>query len=186
MSKIALPNLFRSAGIDAITSLTTLGSEFEFEWYEPVVAPAGKVYLKVTSPLNKFTLVNFREVRHDQTFGVYRQYKTFSGGAVSRTITPVKMRGDSTIESAATIQVVTGPTVSVQNAFSAIPLWGAEGVGNRPQGGGLNQQGALRVIAPNTQLLLEFENNSVNPAKWYAYFKQFELSRSAMIELAEV
>lgn len=186
MTKIALPGLIHSAGMEAVQILTMMGNEFEFEWYESAVPAGGKVYLKVTSPLNKFTMVNFREVRHDQTKGFYRQYKTFSGGTVSRTITPIKMRGDSTIASAALVQVVTSPTVNVANAFSSIPLWGAEGVGNRPQGGGLSQQGAFRIIPPGTVTLLEFENNSANPAQWYAYFKQFEISSSAMTQIAGV
>lgn len=187
MTKIALPNLIHSAGADFTQLMTLLGNEYEFEWFEAAVPAAGKVYLKVTSPVNKFTLVNFREVRHDQTRGFYRQYRgeDFSGGTVSRTTTPVKMRGDSTISSGVTLQVITAPTIAGA-AFSSIPLWGAEGVGNRPQGGGLSQQGAFRVIPPGAVTLLEFENNSTNPAQWYAYFKQFEMSAAAMAQIAEV
>lgn len=186
MTKIKLPNLIHSAGMEAIQVMTMLGAEYEFEWYEPAVPAGEKVYLRVSSPADKYTVVNFREVRHDQTKGFYRQYQTFSGGVVSRSITPVKMRGDSTVASQASVQVVTGPTVNVANAFSSIPLWGAEGVGNRPQGGGLSQQGAFRVIQPGSVVLLEFENNSTNPAQWYAYFKQFEISSAAMVQVAEV
>lgn len=182
MTDIKLPNLIHSAGMEAIQIMTMLGNEYEFEWYEAAVPAGGKVYLKVTSPADKFTLVNFREVRHDQTKGFYRQYRTFSGGTVARTIIPNKMRGDSTVASQALIQVVTTPTVNVANAFSVIPLWGAEGVGNRPQGGGLSQQGSFRVIPPGAVTLLEFENNSTNPAQWYAYFKQFEVTRGAMTQ----
>ena len=119
MTNINLPNLIHSAGMEAIQVMTMLGNEYEFEWYEAAVPAAGKVYLKVTSPADKFTLVNFREVRHDQTKGFYRQYRpiAFSGGTVT---------------------------------------------------------------------LLEFENNSANPAQWYAYFKQFEISAAAMTQAAEV
>lgn len=186
MTKKALASFMSESAFDSQTAMTMLGAEFEFEWYEPSVPAGGKVYLKVTSPPNKYTLVNFREIRFDQTKGMYRQYRTFSGGTVSRTITPVKMRGDSNVASEATIQVVTGPTVNEANAFSAIPLWGAEGVGNRPQGGGLSQQGSFRVIPPGTVTLLEFENNSTNAAAWYAYFKQFEVKASTMLQLAEL
>lgn len=84
------------------------------------------------------------------------------------------------------LQVVTTPTVNVADAFSAIPLWGAEGVGNRPQGGGLSLQGSMRIIAPNTSVLLEFENNSAAACAWYAYFKQFEIKPATMLALAEV
>lgn len=186
MSKLQLPGFLTDTPFDAQSALTMLGAEYEFEWYEEAVAAAGKVYLKITTAPNKFTLVNFREIRFDQVRGFYRQYRTFSGGTVTRTITPVKMRGDSPVNSGATIQVVTSPTVNTADAFSAIPLWGSEGVGNRPQGGGLSQQGAFRVIPPNTQILIEFENNSTNPAAWYAYFKQFEISANTLLQLAEL
>lgn len=186
MSKANLPSLMRGDSFGTLPTLTSLGAEYEFEWYEPSVSAAAKVYLKITTPPDKFTLVNYREVRMDQTRGFYRQYRVFTGGTVTRTITPVKMRGDGTVNSGTIIQVVTTPTVDVANAFSAIPLWGAEGVGNRPQGGGLSLQGALRIIPPNTQILLEFENNSTSPCAWYAYFKQFEVKPATMLALAEV
>lgn len=188
MSKLSLPGFLRNVPFDALSAMTMLGNEYEFEWYEAAVpATTGKVYLKITTPANKYTLVNFREVRMDQTRGFYRQYAaaSFSGGTVTRTITPVKMRGDSSVSSGATLQVVTTPTITGP-AFSVIPLWGAEGVGNRPQGGGLAQAGSFRVIPPNQQILIEFENNSTNPAAWYAYFKQFEISPEAVLQLVEL
>ena len=188
MNKLSLPGFLQDAPIDALSAMTMLGNEFEFEWYAAAVpATNGKVYLKITTPADKYTLVNFREVRMDQTRGWYRQYAStsFSGGTVTGTIAPVKMRGDSTVNSGGTFQIVTTPTITGP-AFSAVPLWGAEGVGNRPQGGGLSQLGAFRVIPPGRQILLEFENNSTNPAAWYAYFKQFELSENAILQLAEL
>ena len=186
MSKANLTSLMGPDSLGALPSLTMLGAEYEFEWYEAAVPAAGKVYLKVTTPANKYTVVNYREIRMDQTRGFYRQYRTFSGGTVARTITPVKMRGDGTVNSSTLLQVVTAPTVTTVAAFSAIPLWGAKGVGNRPQGGGLSLQGAMRIIAPNTSVLLEFENNSAAACAWYAYFKQFEIKPATMLALAEV
>lgn len=186
MSKLQLPGFLTDTPFDAQSALTMLGAEYEFEWYEAAVPAAGKIYLKITTPPNKFTLVNFREIRFDQTRGFYRQYRVFSGGTVARTIIPTKMRGDSAANSGATLEVLTAPTVNVADAFSAIPLWGSEGIGNRQQGGGLSQIGAFRVIPPNTQILLEFENNSTNPAAWYAYFKQFEVSENTLLQTAEI
>ena len=186
LNKIYLPSFLTDAPLDAQSALTMLGNEYEFEWYEFAVPAGGKVYLRVTTPANKYTLVNFREIRFDQVRGFYRQYRVFSGGTVQRTIVTTKMRGDSPVASQATIEVVTGPIVNAANAFSAIPPWGTEGVGNRPQSGGLGIQGAFRAIPPNTQVLLEFENNSSNASAWYAYFKQFEITPAAMLRLAEI
>lgn len=36
------------------------------------------------------------------------------------------------------------------------------------------------------QNLLEFENNSANPAAWYAYFKQFEVPPAALPETGDI
>ncbi|MEG1884829.1 MAG: hypothetical protein RR182_00975 [Alistipes sp.] len=187
MTDLFLPELLKTTNLDASGAMTLLGAEFEFEWYEAAILPTAKAFLKITTPPNKYTLVNFREVRMDQTRGFYRQYRStsFSGGTVTRTITPIKMRGDSAVPSGALLQVVTAPTITGA-PFSEIPLWGAEGVGNRPQGGGLSQTGAFRVIPPNQQILLEFTNDSTNPAAWYAYFKQFEVLPATMLQLAEI
>lgn len=184
MTKMNLPNLMRDAVIELQPALTFMGNEYEMEWAETSVANAEKRYLKITTHPTKFTLVNFREVRMDQARAYYRQYLGSSGGTVSRTITPVNMRGDSPVSSGMTAQVVTTPVLGT--AFSSIPLWGSEGVGNRPQAGGLSTTGQFRVIPPNTIILLEFENQSTNAAAWYAYFKFYEISANAMLELEEI
>lgn len=187
-ASIDFQNLYADTSSELGRTLTLKGVEFEFEWYEPVVAATnGKAYLRVTTPANKYTLVSFREIRHDQTRGFYRQYLTFSGGTVSRTIDPVKLRGDSTVNSEATFEVITAPTVDVNDAFSAIPLWGSTGPGSNPgQGTGLNPSQSIRVIPPGVVVLLEFENNSANPAAWYAYFKQFEVPPAALPETGDI
>jgi hypothetical protein len=187
-ASIDFQNLYADISAELGRTLTLKGVEFEFEWCEPVVAATnGKVYLRVTTPANKYTLVSFREIRHDQERGFYRQYLTFSGGTVSRTIDPVKLRGDSTVNSEATFEVITAPTVDVNDAFSAIPLWGVGDQGSKPgQGSGLNEAQAIRVIPPGVVVLLEFENNSAKPAAWYAYFKQFEVPPAALPETGDI
>lgn len=188
-SKVNLSNAYARTIHDIQLLMTLKGVEYEFEWYEPAVtALTGRVWLRVTTPVDKYTLVDFREIRHDQVRGFYRQYyaEDFTGGTVARTITPVKMRGDSTIESGATLEVLTGVTVAAADAFSQIPLWGAAGIGGRPQAGGLNAISALRVIPPGAVVLLEFENNSDAAAAWYAYFKQWEVFPSALPEIGDL
>jgi len=185
-----LQGAYEDAGAGVQLALTARGVEFEFEWYAAAVpATNGRVWLRVTTPAEKFTLVSFREIRHDQTRGFYRQYSAgnFSGGTVARTITPVKLRGDSPMGSAGVFEVLTGVTVDAADAFSQIPLWGQAGPGNQAgQGVGLNPSESLRVIPPGTVVLLEFENNSPNAADWYAYFKQFEVSAGALPPAGEV
>lgn len=184
MAKVNLQNAYARTVHDLQLLLTLKGVEFEFEWYAAAVpATNGRVWLRVTTPADKYTLVNFREIRHTQTRGFYRQYSAgnFSGGTVAGAITPVKMRGDSPVGTEATFERLTGVTADPADAFSEIPLWGQSGPGsNIGQGSGLNAATAVRVIPPGTVVLLEFENTSANPADWYAYFKQWEVKPAAL------
>lgn len=187
---LSMQNVYEKADAGLLVALTALGVEFEFEWYQAAVpATTGRVFLRVQTPPEKFTLVTFREIRHTQTRGFYRQYREadFSGGTVGRTITPVVMRGDSPVSSQATIQTLTGVTADPADAFSEIPLWGQAGPGNQlGQGSGLNPDQAFRVIPPGAVVLLEFANTSPNAADWYAYFKQYELTPDALCPAKEI
>lgn len=189
-ANVDLQNLYDRVPLDFLSFLTIRGLEFEFEWYEAAVpATNGRVFLRVTTPADKYTIVNFREVRHTQTRGFYRQYSAgnFSGGVVDRVITPVPMRSDSPVGTEATFEVLTGVTADPADAFSEIPLWGSTGPGSNPgQGTGLNNSTAVRVIPPGTVVLLEFANTSANPADWYAYFKQWEVAPKALPEAGEL
>lgn len=190
MADVNLQNAYARTVHDLQVLLTLKGVEFEFEWYGSAVpATTGRVWLRVTTPADKYTLVNFREIKHTQTRGFYRQYSAgnFSGGTVQRTITPVPMRSDSPVGTGATFEVLTGVTVDRADAFSQVPLWGETGPGTNPgQGTGLNDLSAIRVIPPGTVVLLEFENTSANPADWYAYFKQWEVNPAAIPESGEL
>jgi hypothetical protein len=189
MSNVDLQNLYDRVPLDIFAYFTIRGVEFEFEWYEAsVAANTGKVWLRFTAPADKYSVINFREVRHDQTRGFYRLYAEgdFSGGTVDRTLDMVKMRPDSPVDTGTTLEVLTGVTADPADAFASIPLWGVEGVGNRPQGGGLAGSTAVRVIPPGSVILLEFENNSTNAAAWYAYFKQWEIAPKALPEAGEL
>lgn len=190
MANVDLQNLYDRVPLPINTFFTIRGLEFEFEWYEAAVPiGGGRVWLRVTTPADKYTLVNFREVKHSETRGFYRQYSegNFSGGTVERTITAVPMRSDSPVGTEATFEVLTGVTADPADAFSEIPLWGQSGPGSNPgQGSGLNSSSAIRVIPPGTVVLLEFENNSADPADWYAYFKQWEIASKALPEPGEL
>lgn len=185
-----MQNVYEKADAGLLLALTARGVEFEFEWYEAAVpATTGRVFLRVQTPPEKFTLVTFREIRHTQTRGFYRQYRQadFSGGTVGRTITPVPMRSDSPVASQAIIQTLTGVTADPADAFSQIPMWGEAGPGsNQGQGSGLNTDQAFRVIPPGVVVLLEFANTSANAADWYAYFKQYELTPDALPPAREI
>lgn len=190
MAAVNMQNAYARTVHDLQLLLTLKGVEYEFEWYaSQVPATNGRVWLRITTPQNKYTLVNFREIKHSQTRGFYRQYAAgnFSGGTVERSIVPVPMRGDSPVGSQGGFDVMTGVTADSADAFSEIPLWGQTGPGTNPgQGSGLNASAAIRLIPPGTVVLLEFENVSSNPADWYAYFKQWEVNPSSIPEPGDV
>lgn len=184
VASVRRQNFYSRPVFDARLLMTMLGVEFEFEWQVPDVPAGESVFLLVQTPAEKYTVVNFREVRHDQTFGFYRQYRQFddSGATLGDPIAIEPMRGDTDVPSAAIARPITGVVVDVNDAFSRIPLWGAAGVGNRQGAGGLAADTGVRVIPPGAVVLLEFENQSPDPAYWYAYFKQWEAVQGAIPE----
>lgn len=175
-------NFYKNPTLDARLLMTMIGIEYEFEWQIPAVPVDGSVYLRIQTPPEKYTLVNFREVRHNQTFGFYRQYRQFddSGATLGDPLPIEPMRGDTSVPSEAIARPITGVIADPVDAFSEIPLWGAAGQANRQGAGGLSSDAAFRVIPPGAVVLLEFENQSENPAYWYAYFKQWEVEPGSM------
>lgn len=181
-------NFYKNPTLDALPLMTMLGIEYEFEWQVESVPVGGSVFLLVQTPPEKHTIVNFREVRHNQTFGFYRQYRQFddSGATLGDPIPIEPMRGDTAVQSQAVVRPATGVVVSEANAYSRIPLWGAAGQANRQGAGGLSNDSAIRIIPPGSTVLLEFENQSEAPAYWYAYFKQWEVEPGALPESTDL
>lgn len=181
-------NFYANPTLDSRKVMTLLGLEYEFEWQVASVPVNGSVFLRIQTPPEKYTLVNFREVRHNQTFGFYRQYTQFddSGATLGAPLDFVSMRADTSVPSEAIARPITGVVADPNNAYSVIPVWGAAGRANRQGAGGLATDASFRVIPPGVVVLLEFENQSIDPAYWYAYFKQWEVDPGAIPDPTEL
>jgi hypothetical protein len=167
--------------------MTLSGVEYQFTWVDESVAAGSSVYIQVVTHPTKYTLLNWRQLQMDQERGFYRAYTSYTAGTVGDAISVFKMRADSTIESGATINKMTGPTNIDETSRTILsPLFGAEGQGNVPTTGDLAEDAAVRVIPPNTSFLIQFENDSAAASYFQSILKWWEVSADFMPEIKEV
>lgn len=191
MAKINLSGLYRGMAPSFGQLLTIRGIEYEFTWIDPIVEPTTFSYLRIITPPNKFTVVNFREVQTDQERGFYRFFTDFvdDGTPIGDPTPLIKMRGDSPIASGAVAQRVTPPSSINRlppSRVVEILMTGSPGQGNRPAAGAFASGEDIRIIPPGSKALLEFENQSVENAYMRGHFKQWEILPSAMPDVGEI
>lgn len=158
------------------------GTQFEAVWILPTVVDGGKAYLRVVTSPTKYTILNNRQLYTDQEKCFYRVYGVFTGGATIAAIPIVNSRDDSTVASDQTIHTFSAPaTIDPASLGVIIPLFGVPGQGVSPSAAGRTlADSAIRIVKPNTTLLLEFENASVNDTYFQLDLKWAELSPEAM------
>lgn len=183
---VALQNLLGAENTSQDVMLTLLGVEYEFTWIETAVPAAGKAYAIFSTGAN-YALVGYREVQMDQERGFYRFYVSPQDAGTPGASVPVyNLRGDSGHVRTTQITLTTAPTIGAAPARTEIPMFGAAGQGNQPVRGDLASERAVRVVPPNTTILLELDNESASPSYMREVVKFWEVSPSAMIEAAGV
>ena len=188
MATISKANIFSKVETPPGLALGLMGNEFELEWRQTTVAAGARIFIEVTSPPDRFTVVGYRELKFDQTRGFYRIYTpgNYTVGVLGAALPVNNRRVGSGIASGTTAFIATGVTADPANALTEIPLFGAESTGNRPGAGDLTGESSVRVIPPSTPLLLEFENSSPEACYWRSFFLQWEISPGAMPEATQV
>jgi len=157
--------------------LTLKGLEYEFTWQLASVAAGAKTYLRAQTSADKYTILNFRELKMNQELGFYRGFTVFTGGAPIDEIPIFNLRADTGVQSGATIETFSAPTTIDQTSKTIdYPLFGTPGQGNNPASGDVASDDAARIIPPGTTFILEFENLSADPCRFYANLKWYEVS----------
>lgn len=181
MTRIDQQNMHHNIPTDSGDILTYAGIEFEATWKVPVVAPAAKVYVRVTTAAEKYTILNERHIVMDQERGFYRAYSSFVGGAHISDIIPTKIRLDLAVAPSGVFEDWSAPTsIDAASLIHEEPLFGVEGQGNRAGQGGRSEERALRILPPGAVALLEFENNSVAAAYLTGHFRFWEVTPEFM------
>lgn len=185
-TEINLQNLLKRGVVDENQLLTMLGNEYEFTWIDSAVPAGMSVYASFVTG-DKYAVVNFREVSMDQERGFYRFYvNPASLGTEGAPVPLYNFRGDATQTPAAAVAVRTAPAFNPNDARVEVPMFGAAGQGNQPTIGDLSAENAVRVLPPNTNVLLQLDNQSASAAYMRENVKFWEISPDAMLTIAEV
>ena len=136
------------------------GSAFYTYWETPSVPASGKVYAKFVVPSNRFVGILFREVTTDKERVFYRVYINFTNATAGANIRRGNLRSQSINSSTSQFNVVTStPDLTGATAVTILPLFGAIGAGNRASGS-LTNNNVFRLLPPNSEFLVEIDNQS--------------------------
>lgn len=184
--KTGLSNILPDMCADEYLSM--IGIEYEVIWIVPTVtALTGKVYLRWTTSVDKYTITNFRQVVMDQERGFYRVYRDddFSGGTPGSPLPINKLRFDSTVDPDLVPVPLTGPTIT-GTASVVEPMFGQAGQGVIRATGGTTSEQALRISPPGTIFLSEFENLSAEDSYFQLNVHWWEITPEAMLAIKEL
>lgn len=133
-----------------------------YTYWENTAVPAltGKSYAKFVTPADRFVGLLFREVTTDRERVFYRVYTGFTNATTGAPIRIGNLRAGSANVSTSQFNVVTStPNLAGTTVVTTLPIFGAVNAGNRASGS-LVSNNVFRLIPPNTEFLLEIDNQS--------------------------
>lgn len=157
------------------------GITFYIDYEQLSIASSAKTYATVTTPVDKYVALIDREVLTDKERLFFKSYTGFTGGATGASIPIGNLRTNSPFSTAVIANELSTPTTIDQSTIiSNVPVFGVVGSGNRSSGG-ISSDALFRLIAPNTTLLFEWDNQSSTATYCKTMLAWFELPESAII-----
>lgn len=151
-----------------------------YAYYNQSIASGAKSYARFVVPADKYVVLTAREIVTDNTKLIYRTYTTWTGGVVGAAIPVKRLRNDSIYPPTSTINAITGATPDLATDVTNLPIYGGSGVGGRVAGS-TDSADTFRLLAPNSQFLIEWENQSGSAIAVYTQYTWFELSPLVII-----
>lgn len=136
------------------------GRGYYVEWINPAMTNGAKEYLRVSVPAGFFAELDYREIITDKERFFYRVYpaSAVTIDAVGANLPALNLRNDKPSAPVNTFNRVT-LTGTPTNPATTQPVFGIDGVGQRKSGETATDS-VLRLLAPNSQVILELENQS--------------------------
>ncbi len=157
------------------------GGAFYIDYHQTAIAAATKTYVQVHTPIDRYVALIDRELVTDKERAFYRVFTTYGSVTEGASIPVKSLRSNSPFTSGLTAFECTAPaTIDQTSIVSNVAIFGSVGAGNRASGG-INARGLFRLFQPNTTLLFEYENASVDPVYFSSMFAWFELPESAIL-----
>lgn len=158
------------------------GMGYYVDYTQTALAANSKTYGIVTTPSDKYLALINRELVTDKERAFYRVYPTFGSVTTGNAITIRNLRTDSTINTGTTIFEC---TVAVEpdpadSSFN-VPIFGAGGGGPVSASGGIQAGGAFRLIQPNSQILIEWENATSETMYFHTVLEWLEIDENAIL-----
>lgn len=150
--------------------------------YEQLSIDVGaKTYVEVTTPVGFYIALIDREVLTDKERLFYKVYTDYSAVTTGTQLNIGNLRSNSAFPSGTTAFECSAPTTINQDSLiSNVPVFGSTTSGNRSSGG-ISGDSLFRLIAPNTKLLFEWENQSNQSIYCKTMLAWLELPESVII-----
>lgn len=155
---------FRRLKVQTLTLIQDFivdGAGASIEWINTSIAAGGKVYAEFEIPAGFYVAIDSREVVTDKDRLFYRVYTTY-GAVTNVSAVPInRLRNDGPLFPQM-MYVTTAPGVAPDptTAILTVPVFGAEGAGNRLSGD-VSSESVFRLLAPGSKFLLEISNDSI-------------------------
>lgn len=174
-------NRFAVQNLDYRDDVVAQGVAFYIDYEQVAIASAAKTYATVTTPIDRYVALIDREVVTDQERLFFKSYSSFTGGTTGASIPVGNLRTNSPFATGVIASEITTPTtIDLNSIISNVPVFGEVGAGNRASGG-ISADALFRLIAPNTTLLFEWDNQSASDIYCKTMLAWFELPESAII-----
>lgn len=174
-------NRLATQSLDYRDDIIAQGLAFYVDYEQLSIASGAKTYAQVTTPSDKYVALIDRELITDQERLFYKVYTSYDPVTLGVSIPIGNLRSDSAFTTGTTVNVCSTPaSIDTSSIISNVPVFGAVGAGNRASGG-ISADALFRLVAPNTTVLYEWENQSNDPIYCKTMLAWFELPESAIM-----
>lgn len=165
------------ASLDFKDETNARGLGYYLEYNQTAVPAGGKTWVVFTCPADKYVILTGREIDTNKELMVYKVFTQWSGGTLGTAIPAKSTRNDTAFPSGVIFTPITGAVVPVDTDATRPtykPYFGTVGQGNTRNGVNATT-GSFRTLAPNSQFLIEWHNQSGDPMWIYTALEWFEL-----------
>lgn len=174
-------NRVASQSLDYRDDVISRGFAQYLDYEQLSIGVGAKTYVEVTTPAGFYIAIIDREILTDKERLFYKVYTDYSAVTPATQLSIGNLRSNSAFPSGATAFECSAPTTINQDSLiSNVPVFGSTTSGNRASGG-ISGDSLFRLIAPNTKLLFEWENQSSQAIYCKTMLAWLELPESVII-----
>ena len=170
---------------DYLSTLAFNGLCYESAWNVETITAGTAVYAEITTSPTKYTLYNYREVMSDKDRLFFTNFTDYTLTSVDDAVTVYSLKLDTAYPSQVVFNNVTPNTINQQSKGAVVPVFGDPSGGSKSTGNA-KEDGAIRIIPPNSKFLICLDNQSTNDCYAQLVLRWCEVSVEYMNQAQEL